>query len=306
MNKKEKLRKILESLESTEDKVFLGISNFEEEIANLTKRIRKDVTVKSLDSINTEIRRLKNDISFAPILQSLNDLKKIIATSLNSTTNILEDNFSSISYNVANIENRMGSLSSRINEFKDTKSEEKLSKLDSALTSLVEEVDKIKSNTSKYIKEKEKQTEERIHEIREELNKSLESGHEEINKLKVNILSNNRGGSIPLQVSAGGTVANTRYAEINFIGATAVTNNTTKKTDITTPGGGTGFTKAIMSGTIDDSNMVFTSNGAAPTYLIINGTWYDNTAGAPYTWTGTTTVTLNNPVGTGGQIFGFY
>ncbi len=67
---------------------------------------------------------------------------------------------------------------------------------------------------------------------------------------------------------------------------------------------GAGFTKLTATGTVDDANKVFVFT-QAPTYLIINGAWYDNTAGAPYTWTGTTTVTLNNVVGTGGRIWGF-
>lgn len=68
--------------------------------------------------------------------------------------------------------------------------------------------------------------------------------------------------------------------------------------------GGAGFTKLTATGTVNDANLIF-SFTQAPTYLIINGAWYDNTAGQPYTWTGTTTVTLNNVVGTGGRIWGF-
>ncbi len=68
---------------------------------------------------------------------------------------------------------------------------------------------------------------------------------------------------------------------------------------------GSGFTKLTTASTIDDANRTFVF-AQAPTYLVINGTWYDNTAGSDYTWTGTTTVTLNQPVGAPrGSIWGF-
>lgn len=63
-----------------------------------------------------------------------------------------------------------------------------------------------------------------------------------------------------------------------------------------------GITILPATGTIDDTNTVFIFT-SAPTLININGAFYQSTGGA-YTWTGTTTVTLSNPVGTGGSIFG--
>lgn len=56
-------------------------------------------------------------------------------------------------------------------------------------------------------------------------------------------------------------------------------------------------------GTIDDSNVSFTA-ASEPTLLNVNGAFYQKTGGS-YTWTYVAgTITLNNPVGTGGQLFG--
>lgn len=68
-------------------------------------------------------------------------------------------------------------------------------------------------------------------------------------------------------------------------------------------GTATGLTKLTTASTVDDSNKVFVFS-RSPTYLVINGVWYDNSGGA-YTWTGTTTVTLSAAIGTGSTIWGF-
>ncbi len=65
----------------------------------------------------------------------------------------------------------------------------------------------------------------------------------------------------------------------------------------------TGITIIAVAGTIDDSNMSFTS-ASQPTLLVINGMIYQKTAGA-ITWTYVAgTITLSIPVGTSGSIFG--
>ncbi len=63
------------------------------------------------------------------------------------------------------------------------------------------------------------------------------------------------------------------------------------------------FTIIPVTGTIDDSNVTFTS-ATLPTLLNINGSFYQQTGGA-ITWSRAgTTITLSGPVGLGGSIFG--
>lgn len=63
------------------------------------------------------------------------------------------------------------------------------------------------------------------------------------------------------------------------------------------------LTVITVTGTVNDSNKTFTA-ASQPTLLNINGAFYQQTGGS-YTWTYVAgTITLNQPVGTGGQIFG--
>lgn len=70
------------------------------------------------------------------------------------------------------------------------------------------------------------------------------------------------------------------------------------------PAGGGGFiTIVAVSGTINDSNVTFTS-ATEPTVLVINGLVYQKTGGS-ITWSYLAgTITLSSPIGTGGSIFG--
>lgn len=66
---------------------------------------------------------------------------------------------------------------------------------------------------------------------------------------------------------------------------------------------GAGLSPITISGVIDDSNVTFGST-TQPTMLNINGAFYLKTGGA-YTWSwAATVITLNQPVGAGGSIFG--
>lgn len=64
-----------------------------------------------------------------------------------------------------------------------------------------------------------------------------------------------------------------------------------------------GLSPITISGTINDSNVTFTAT-SQPTFLIINGSMYQQSGGA-ITWSYSGgTITLSSPVGTGGSIFG--
>ncbi len=83
---------------------------------------------------------------------------------------------------------------------------------------------------------------------------------------------------------------------------TITTNNDGQKVIAST--GGSGFTRLTTASTIDDTNTTFVFTGI-PTAVIINGATFfaGETAGGVVVWTNVTvTVTLANPVGTGGSI----
>ena len=70
-----------------------------------------------------------------------------------------------------------------------------------------------------------------------------------------------------------------------------------------TGGGSSSFTKVAVTGTRNDSNLVFAS-AVEPELLSVAGMLFAKTGGwTTWTW-GAGVITLNNPVGTGNDIFG--
>lgn len=95
------------------------------------------------------------------------------------------------------------------------------------------------------------------------------------------------GGGVP-SLSAGSNITLTPKSDGGFT--------------ISSSGGG--LTRVTITGTIDDSNVTFTS-ASEPDILVINGIWYESTGGA-ITWSYLAgTITLSVPVGTGGTIWGY-
>lgn len=89
----------------------------------------------------------------------------------------------------------------------------------------------------------------------------------------------------------------------DFVGAGVTATASLGDVEVNIPGGGGGLTIITLTGTIDDSNVTFTA-GSEPTQLVINGGIYKPTGGA-IAWTYVAgTITLSNPVGTGGSVYG--
>jgi len=92
---------------------------------------------------------------------------------------------------------------------------------------------------------------------------------------------------------------------VNFIAGTGVTlayayANGRNDITINASGGGGALAVLTATGTVDDSNTVFTFV-STPTLVIVNGTAYRHGKGVTIV---TTTATLDNPAGTGGDVYG--
>lgn len=114
------------------------------------------------------------------------------------------------------------------------------------------------------------------------------------------------GGGGTVSVTDGTTTVTA--STIKFVGGT-VTNAGAGEADVSLTGGATTVVIGeIPSGTIDDSNITFTlahSPAGSKVSLFINRLRMNPGAGADYTIS-TTTITLTNPVGTGGSIAADY
>lgn len=101
-----------------------------------------------------------------------------------------------------------------------------------------------------------------------------------------------------LQLYVNGTKRGAvQYLNITGTGVSYASSN--GRNDVTITGGGA-LAVLTATGTVNDSNLTFTF-ASTPTLVVVNGATYRNGAGCTIV---TTTVTLNNPVGSGGDIYG--
>lgn len=105
-------------------------------------------------------------------------------------------------------------------------------------------------------------------------------------------------GAHPLNIYQSGTIKAETARHINFTGATV----TQSPDGVTTVAvlGGAGLSVLAATGTVDGSNVTFTF-ASTPTLVVVNGTSYRNGHGVTIV---TTTATLDNPAGVGGDVYG--
>jgi hypothetical protein len=110
-------------------------------------------------------------------------------------------------------------------------------------------------------------------------------------------------GAHPLTIAGAGTTKSKTTRHINFTGSgvSSVVRNPDGTVDVTINGGG-GASFETPVGTVDDANVTFTVSND-PIYIVVNGAQYFS--GAGYSYAGGT-ITLDNPVGTGGFIRSAY
>lgn len=138
----------------------------------------------------------------------------------------------------------------------------------------------------------------------DEINDNIELIRVSIKKLDERVKSTSSTkvgwGAHPLVVKSNGTTIDKVTRILNFTSST-VTRNPDGTVNIS---GGGGLTEIEISGTVDDNNTTFTAP-SEPRYLVVNGVWYKASGGA-ITWSyNAGTITLDKPIGTGGQIWGF-
>lgn len=131
-----------------------------------------------------------------------------------------------------------------------------------------------------------------------DLGEKLEKLDEKIEKVDKKPVGRTGWGAHPLTIQDAGSNVDKNNRYMNFIGATVTRNpDGVVDIDVSAPASSGLVT---MTGTIDDSNTSFTAS-ATPTLVNVNGTFYRHGKGVTISGT---SVTLDNPVGTGGDIYG--
>lgn len=140
----------------------------------------------------------------------------------------------------------------------------------------------------------------------ERLDKSAIKGIEQIEKdiKEISIRPTGRiGGAKGIGLYIGGSKKLLTAQTINMVAGTGITisyAHANGRNDITiTATGSASLTPITVTGTVDDSNTAFTA-ASAPSLVIVNGASYRDGHGATIVGTA---ITLDNPVGTGGDIY---
>jgi len=131
--------------------------------------------------------------------------------------------------------------------------------------------------------------------------KGIEDIEERINKIEIRPLGKTAGAKgIGLYVNGIKKLATAQT--INLIGGTGVTlvySNAYGRNDITISASGSALSLLTVTGTIDDNNVAFTTVSTAQV-VVVNGASYKHGGGCTISGNN---ITLDNPVGTGGNIY---
>lgn len=108
------------------------------------------------------------------------------------------------------------------------------------------------------------------------------------------------GGSRGITLYVNGAKKLLTAQTINITGSGVTYNYANGRNDITITGGAGAFSILAATGAINNSNTAFTF-ASAPTVVVVNGAMYRDGSGCTISGT---SVTLDNPVGSGGDIYG--
>ena len=268
MNKKEKLKNLLTSLEKLQkragdastasaDIATISDSLIQSEITNLTARIKDNTIVKTLSKFGTELANFKKDFDLKPIVQLIQDLEKDIQESEQKVlsdfkefkTKILKE----FEKNVEQLYTNGTLLEEDIDSFKE-KFNKKLDTSLKAIPNFSSEIQDIKSQIQELalgqefinvrIEDKSKETV--IVSNNDDIQNEIKDLRTEINRR----FSNLGGGQANRQININSSVMSTKYTDINFknagnIGWSASDDDVFKRVNIVasilaTSGGGSG------------------------------------------------------------------
>lgn len=133
--------------------------------------------------------------------------------------------------------------------------------------------------------------------------KGIEAIEEKVKEISLRPVGRG-GGAKGIGLYIGGSKKLLTAQQINIIGGTGISvsyAHANGRNDITiTATGSASLTPITITGTIDNSNVDFTA-ASEPSLVIVNGAAYRHGAGVTISGT---TITLDNPVGSGGDVYG--
>lgn len=265
MTKKNKLKRIANLLGDVEDKSSGAFSSFDKGVAEMKARLKEDITVSTLSSVEDKLARFKKLIDLEPLVQSVNELQDALAggftsisngvsTELNNALVALENTRSDLTSEVSRIADELNTISTQSLSV-DANIQRTLKEKDATIKGILADVTELSGTLNGLSAD--------IEELRGEMVKEEEVSptdwDDKLEKLRTELMNRvNRihvgGGNANRNIAIGGnTSVLSTYTDINIKPGTGITltyaNNTnTKYLDLTiTSSGGPGGTSRSIS-----------------------------------------------------------
>lgn len=287
---KDKLRKILNVIAPTDSATLEGFKAFDDGVAELKRKLQESITTATLNEVDGSIKKLKDSVDFAPIVKSIDLLKKNI-----------DEKFSQV---VDHLDIRVQELSKTI----DTKGRVLDNKTQNVIASILSELDLLRSqasseyielsqrvdNTIEQIKKSNTETNSKLNrtlktfeEDRAQDTKDMKSGFSNVDSTiektrrdLLTIINSKGGGNANRNITIGGNASTlAKYTDINLKAGSNVTityfsNDLTKYTDVTISaiGGGSSVGGVVRSiNTVAVSQTMGATAGTDYVYLCTDG-----------------------------------
>ena len=262
MSKIDILKRINKAL--TPDETEVDFSVFDEQIADLKKKLKEKVQAQTLDDVNSQLDKFRKRINLAPFIESLNKLKEDLDTKENEIEQKLEsksEEFKTLlgstdtsnQSKITEIENEIKELEKNVEELKKPQEDR--------ITPIIEGMQNLEKRFNKSLKEERDNLFSEIAGVKlsgeTDLTKEVNNIIDKIDSLRIDMFSRLArvgGGNANRQIFIGGADPLTRYTDINLKAGSGMTlsyanNDATKKVDITfvSAGGPGGSTRAVLS-----------------------------------------------------------
>ena len=279
MSKIDIIKRINKAL--TPDETEVDFSVFDEQIADLKKKLKEKVQVKTLDDVNSQLDKFRKRIDLTPFIESLNKLKE----NLDKKEDEIEEKLESKSEELKSLlqnsdtfnQGRVSELEDEIEELEKDVEELKKPEED-RITPVIEGMSNLEKRFIKSLKDEKDKLVGDIAGVKlsseTDLTKEVNTLLDKIDSLRMDMfsrLSRVGGGNANRQIFIGGADPLTRYTDINLKAGSGITlsyanNDATKKVDITfVSSGGAGTTRSVTNTAV--SSMVGSVTGTD--YVVI-------------------------------------
>lgn len=286
-----KLQRLLNRMDGTNQKTVEAIRSFDDSVKNLRTTLEKEITVSTLEEVNTKINTLRKRLNLQPLLDGIAKLDENFKESVTSLLNDIEaktvefGSFRKNSEKANQVAFQLESLKGELNNFIQANSTQ-LTSFETGLKDILKQIKNLASQKAVIDTfEKINQDISDIDKKQEEKIKALQEG---LKKLHADMLSAvaSRGGSMNRQMYINGVDPLKKWTDINLKAGSNVTitysdNNATRQVDVTiTSSGGGG---SVIGGTVRSINSVSTSQTMG------------NNSGTDYVYIGSAGIALTLP-----------